>query len=98
MDTFILVVQIISLVYAVVVALVLAVSLVTILVYLRRVGDSFVRISRLMAVVEDVTRPLNEQLGQVNAALGRVASDLEATSGDLGGEPDAAGSSRSAAA
>lgn len=87
MDTLVRVLAVITAVYAVVLVLVLAVALITILFYLRRIGGTFARIASLMRAVESATADLNGQLGRVHQDLATVAQALDRTAEHLGAVP-----------
>jgi hypothetical protein len=89
----------VTLVYALVLVVVLAVSLIAIFYYLWSIGTTLGKISGGLAVVRQQTAPLNGQLEAINGALATVASgfggvlddlsDVNAALGGLVGEPTA---------
>ena len=84
---------IVTVIYAVVLVLVLAVSLSTILYYLWSIGTTLGKISGGLQVVRDQTAPLPGHLEAINGALDQVASGLAGALDDLspGRVPAAAG-------
>lgn len=88
----------VTVVYALVLVVVLATSLITILYYLWSIGSTLARISAGLAVVRSQTQPLSGHVEAINGALGAVADglsgardDLAATDaalGELVGEPE----------
>jgi hypothetical protein len=91
----------VTLIYAIVLVLVLAVSLITILYYLWSIGTTLGKIRAGLEVVREQTAPLGGHVEAINGALGEVAGglsgaldDLAATDAALGevmGESSAAG-------
>jgi hypothetical protein len=82
----------VTLIYAVVLVVVLAVSLITILYYLWSIGTTLGKIRAGLVVVRDQTAPLPGHLEAINGALGSVAAgfsgaleDLAATDAALAG-------------
>jgi RDD family len=65
-----------TIVYAVVLVVVLAVSLITILYYLWSIGTTLGKIRDGLVVVRDQTAPLSAHVEAINGALGAVASGL----------------------
>jgi hypothetical protein len=88
-----------TVVYALVLVMVLAVSLIVILYYLWSIGTTLGKIRDGLVVVRDQTAPLSGHVEAINGALGSVASgfggaleDLAATDAALAealGEPGA---------
>lgn len=81
-----------TLIYALVLVLVLAVSLVTIFVHLWSIGTTLGKIRDGLLVVRDQTAPLGGHVEAINGALGTVATgfggaldDLAAVDSALGG-------------
>ena len=89
----------VTLVYALVLVVVLAVSLIAILFYLWSIGTTLGKMSGGLAVVRQQTVPLNGQIEAINGALLAVGggfggaledlADVNATLGNLVGEPAA---------
>ena len=89
----------VTLIYALVLVVVLAVSLIAIFYYLWSIGTTLGKISGGLAVVRQHTAPLNAQIEAINGALSAVAggfggaldnlADVNATLGGLVGEPTA---------
>jgi len=80
-----------TIIYALVLVVVLAVSLTTILYYLWSIGTTLGKIRAGLGVVRDQTAPLSGHLEAINGALGSVAvgftaalDDLAATDATLG--------------
>jgi hypothetical protein len=73
----------VTVIYALVLVLVLAVSLITVLYYLWSIGTSLGKIRAGLGVVRDQTAPLAGQIEAINGALGVVAGDLSAARDDL---------------
>jgi hypothetical protein len=90
----------VTLVYALVLVVVLAVSLIAILYYLWSIGTTLGKIGGGLAVVREQTAPLNGQIEAINGVLSTVASgfggaledlaDVNSALGGLVGEPAAA--------
>lgn len=72
-----------TLVYAVVLVVVLAVSLVAILYYLWRIGTALGQIRDGLGVVREQTAPLPGYIGAINGALRSVADGLGSARDDL---------------
>jgi hypothetical protein len=72
-----------TVIYAVILVLVLAASLITILYYLWSIGTTLGKIREGLGVVREQTAPLGGQIDAINGALGTVASDLSAARDDL---------------
>ena len=73
----------VTVIYAVVLVVVLAASLIAILYYLWSIGTTLGKISAGLRVVRDQTAPLNGQLEAINAALGTVGQGLAGALDDL---------------
>jgi hypothetical protein len=69
--------------YALVLVVVLAVSLIAILYYLWSIGTTLGKIRAGLLVVRDQTAPLEGQIEAINGVLGAVAGDLSAARDDL---------------
>ena len=67
-----------TVIYALVLVVVLAVSLIAILYYLWSIGTTLGKIRAGLLVVRDQTTPLGGQIEAINGALGTVAGDLSA--------------------
>lgn len=72
-----------TLMYAIVLVLALAVSLIAILYYLWSIGTTLGKIRAGLLVVRDQTAPLGGHVEAINGALGTVAGDLSAARDDL---------------
>jgi hypothetical protein len=87
----------VTVIYAIVLVLVLAVSLITILYYLWSIGTTLGKISAGLAAVRQQTTPLGGNIGAINGVLetvrdglGGALDDLAATNAAMGtlvGEP-----------
>jgi hypothetical protein len=82
----------VSIIYALVLVLVLAVSLIAIFYYLWSIGTTLQKISGGLAIVRDQTAPLTGQIQAINGALSTVGAgfggaldDLAAVDAALGG-------------
>jgi uncharacterized RDD family membrane protein YckC len=73
----------VTLVYAIVLVVVLALSLIAILYYLWSIGTTLGKIGAGLGVVRDQTTPLADHLGAINGALGGVAEGLSGALDDL---------------
>jgi hypothetical protein len=73
----------VTLIYAIVLVLVLAVSLITILYYLWSIGTTLGKIRAGLEVVREQTAPLAGHVEAINGALGEVAGGLSGTLDDL---------------
>ena len=73
----------VTVIYALVLVAVLAVSLIAILYYLWSIGTTLGKIRAGLGVVRDQTTPLSAHLAGINGALGTVAVDLSAARDDL---------------
>jgi hypothetical protein len=73
----------VTVIYALVLVVVLAVSLIAILYYLWSIGTTLGKIRAGLGVVRDQTAPLGGQIEAINGALGTVAVDLSAARDDL---------------
>ena len=73
----------VTLVYAVVLVVVLALSLITILYYLWSIGTTLGKIRAGLELVRDQTAPLGGHLEAINGALGAVAGGLSGALDDL---------------
>jgi len=73
----------VTVIYALVLVVVLAVSLSTILYYLWSIGTTLGKIRAGFGVVRDQTAPLGAHVQAINGALGIVAGDLSAARDDL---------------
>ena len=69
--------------YAIILVLVLAVTLITILFYLWRIGTTLSQISNGLKVVEQQTQPLAEKLDQINGGLVGVGQGLSGAASEL---------------
>ncbi len=83
---------VVTIIYAVVLVVVLAVSLITILYYLWSIGTTLGKIRDGLLVVEKQTAPLGGHVEAINGALGSVASGLSGALDDLAAVNDALGS------
>ena len=81
----------ITVIYAVVLVLVLAVSLSTILYYLWSIGTTLGKISGGLAVVRHQTAPLGGHISAINGALQSVGEGLGGALEDLAGTNAALG-------
>ena len=89
----------VTLIYALVLVVVLAVSLIAIFYYLWSIGTTLGKIGGGLAVVREQTAPLNGQIEAINGVLSTVASgfggaledlaDVNSALGGLVGEPAA---------
>ncbi|MBA2449629.1 MAG: RDD family protein [Chloroflexi bacterium] len=73
----------VTLIYAIVLVLVLAVSLITILYYLWSIGTTLGKIRGGLELVRDQTAPLSGQLGAINGALASVAAGFSGALDDF---------------
>src|SRR5436305_10589863 len=73
----------VTVIYALVLVVVLAVSLIAILYYLWSIGTTLGKIRAGLLLVRDQTAPLGGQVEAINGALGVVAGDLSAARDDL---------------
>lgn len=73
----------VTVIYALVLVVVLAVSLIAILWYLWSIGTTLDKIRAGLVVVRDQTAPLGAQIEAINGALGAAASDLSGARDDL---------------
>lgn len=73
----------VTVIYALVLVVVLAVSLIAILYYLWSIGTTLGKIRAGLLVVRDQTAPLGGQVEAINGALDVVAGDLSAARDDL---------------
>ena len=73
----------VTVIYALVLVVVLAVSLIAILYYLWSIGTTLGKIRAGLLVVRDQTAPLGGQVEAINGALGAVAGDLSTARDDL---------------
>ena len=73
----------VTVVYALVLVLVLAVSLIAVLYYLWSIGTTLGKIRAGLGVVRDQTAPLGGQVEAINGVLGVVAGDLSSARDDL---------------
>ncbi|HLZ29968.1 MAG TPA: hypothetical protein VKV73_21820 [Chloroflexota bacterium] len=73
----------VTVIYALVLVLVLAVSLIAILYYLWSIGTTLQKIGGGLAVVRDQTAPLGGQVEAINGALSTVATGFGAALDDL---------------
>lgn len=73
----------VTVIYALVLVVVLAVSLIAIFAYLWSIGTTLDKIRAGLLVVRDQTAPLGGQIEGINGALGAVAADLSAARDDL---------------
>ena len=73
----------VTVIYALVLVVVLAVSLIAILYFLWSIGTTLGKIRAGLGVVRDQTAPLGEHIEAINGALGVVAADLSAARDDL---------------
>jgi len=86
----------VTIIYAVVLVVVLAVSLIAILYYLWSIGTTLGKIGAGLGLVRQQTAPLGVYIEAINAALSTVSTglsgalddlaDVDAASGDLVGE------------
>jgi hypothetical protein len=74
----------VTVIYAVVLVLVLAVSLITILYYLWSIGTTLGKISGGLAAVREQTDPLGGHITAINGALQSVSEGLAGALEDLG--------------
>ncbi len=72
-----------TIVYALVLVVVLAVSLIAILYYLWSIGTTLGKIRDGLLVVRDQTAPLSGHIEAINGALGAVASGFSGALEDL---------------
>jgi hypothetical protein len=73
----------VTVIYALVLVVVLAASLIAILYYLGSIGTTLGKIRAGLLVVRDQTAPLGGQVEAINGALGTVAGDLSGARDDL---------------
>src|SRR5215212_2206778 len=73
----------VTVMYALVLVVVLAVSLIAILYYLWSIGTTLGKIRAGLEVVRDQTAPLGGHLEAINGALGAVAGGLSGALDDL---------------
>lgn len=73
----------VTVIYALVLVVVLAASLIAILYYLWSIGTTLGKIRAGLDVVCNQTEPLGAHIAGINGALGRVAGDLSAARDDL---------------
>ena len=73
----------VTVIYALVLVVVLAVSLIAILYYLWSIGTTLGKIRAGLGIVRDQTAPLGAHIAGINGALGNVAVDLSAARDDL---------------
>ena len=69
--------------YAVILVVVLAATLITILYYLRKIGDTLGQIAGGLQVVEQQTAPLGEKIDAINGGLAGIAAGLSGAAGHL---------------
>jgi hypothetical protein len=73
----------VTVIYALVLVVVLAVSLIAILYYLWSIGTTLSRISGGLGIVRQQTAPLNGQIQAINGALSTVGAGLGGALEDL---------------
>jgi len=73
----------VTVIYALVLVVVLAISLSAIFYYLWSIGTTLGKIHAGFGVVRDQTAPLGAHIQAINGALGMVAGDLSAARDDL---------------
>jgi hypothetical protein len=73
----------VTVIYALVLVVVLAVSLIAILYYLWNIGTTLSKISGGLGIVRQQTAPLNGQIEAINGALSRVGTGLGGAREDL---------------
>jgi len=73
----------VTVIYALILVLVLAASLITIFYYLWSIGTTLGKIREGLGIVRSQTAPLGGQIEAINGALGTVAGDLGAARDDL---------------
>ena len=73
----------VTVIYALVLVLVLAVSLIAILYYLWSIGTTLSKISGGLGIVRQQTAPLNGQIEAINGALSTVGEGLGGALEDL---------------
>ena len=81
----------VTVVYALVLVLVLAVSLITILYYLWSIGTTLGKIRQGLGIVAEQTVPLSSHIDAINGALGSVAAGLSGALDDLAATDTALG-------
>ena len=81
----------VTVVYALVLVLVLAVSLITILYYLWSIGTTLGKIRQGLGIVAEQTAPLSGHIDAINGALGSVAAGLSGALDDLAATDTALG-------
>ena len=74
----------VTVIYALVLVVVLAVSLITILYYLWSIGTTLSKIAAGLTVVREQTAPLGGHVEGINGALITVAAGLSSALDDLG--------------
>ena len=72
-----------TVVYTLILVLVLAVTLITIVFYLWRIGSTLAQIGDGLKVVERQTEPLAEKLDQINGGLAAVSQGLSHSADEL---------------
>lgn len=77
-----------TVIYLVVLVLALAVSLITIFVYLWRIGSALAAVKSALAEARDNTAPLAGHLEFINGGLSGVGNELESVDGHLAGVDD----------
>lgn len=85
------VLEFLTIIYAVVLVLVLAISLIAILVVLTRIGKTIGQLAAGLRAVEAQTLPLEGHLEVVNGALTSVAGGMKSVYGHLAGADEALG-------
>jgi hypothetical protein len=74
---------ILTVIYALILVIVLAATLITILYYLWRIGTTLGKIAGGLQQVETQTAPLAEKIDGINAGLGAVKAGLGTAAGHL---------------
>ena len=77
-----------TVIYAVVLVLALAVSLITIFFYLWRIGSALAEVKRGLIQARDNTAPLQGHLEFINGGLSGVSDGLQSVDGHLAGVDD----------
>lgn len=74
---------VLTVVYALILVVVLAATLITILYYLRSIGSSLGKIAAGLTVVEHQTGPLAEKIDAINGGLAAIGTGLAGAAADL---------------
>ena len=78
-----------SVIYLIVLVLALAVSLITIFVYLWKIGSALAQVELALLNTETNTRPLTGHVTTINEGLTAVCEELKAAEENLGATGDA---------